>query len=160
MGVLQSALSEGRSFFALPQSVKKDYIADDLNHGYRPMGREFWVSADRPDLNECFVIWGDRVDLVPGADALSGLVKAWADYRRVLDPLVEQVTGHLARHFGSRSAPGFDAPVFAWTGTSTGTGTGTETSAGAGTGTGAPVDLRESIRTNPSAFGLPDVPNL
>ncbi|MGG8710474.1 hypothetical protein ACQ88U_37755 [Streptomyces lividans] len=64
-------------------------MSEDMNHGYRPMGQEYSVSAERPDLNECFALWSDRSDMVPGADRLGQLLQAWAAYRAVLDALVK-----------------------------------------------------------------------
>ncbi|WP_371599958.1 2-oxoglutarate and iron-dependent oxygenase domain-containing protein [Streptomyces sp. NBC_00564] len=105
--LLESALAGGRAFFALPAAVKAQHVSEDMNHGYRPMGREYSVSIDRPDLNECFALWSDRTDLVPGAERLGGLLQVWAAYRAVLDGIVEGVVTGLARHFGCESALAF-----------------------------------------------------
>ncbi|MET8081362.1 2-oxoglutarate and iron-dependent oxygenase domain-containing protein [Streptomyces sp. NPDC005303] len=105
--LLRSALAGGRAFFALPESVKAQHVSEDMNHGYRPMGQEYSVSAERPDLNECFALWSDRSDMVPGADRLELLLEAWAAYRTILDDIVEGVVTRLARHFGGACAPAF-----------------------------------------------------
>ena len=104
---LRAALSAGERFFEQPVEVKMRHSSPDLNHGYRPLGREYSVSPDRPDLNECFVIWNDRTDLFGSPEEVEYLSRAWACYRALLNPLVEQTVTALARRFGGGRAPAF-----------------------------------------------------
>ncbi len=105
--LLQGAFSAGKQFFVNPRDVKGRYSAADLNHGYRPMGHEYSVSPDRPDVNECFVIWRDRKDLIPHADELGWLLTPWAAYRELLDQVVEEVVTLVAKNFGDYHVPEF-----------------------------------------------------
>lgn len=105
--VLAAAFDAGGEFFARPREAKARHISVDLNHGFRPLGKEYSVSADRPDLNECFVVWGDRIDLIPAAEDLGNLLEAWSAYRTMLGELVESVVGGLAERFGGGRAPDF-----------------------------------------------------
>ncbi|MET7808448.1 2-oxoglutarate and iron-dependent oxygenase domain-containing protein [Micromonospora chersina] len=101
---LARALGAGRAFFALPADRKTQHASADMNHGYRPLGREFSITPDRPDLNECFTIWHDRLDLIPRSADLPELTEAWGRWR---DSLVEMVDGSL------RSLPGTSAAIAA-----------------------------------------------
>jgi isopenicillin N synthase-like dioxygenase len=50
--------SLAQQFFSLPEQVKLQSSSTDYNRGYRPVGQEYSQSAERPDLNESFSIWG------------------------------------------------------------------------------------------------------
>ncbi|MFF3518336.1 2-oxoglutarate and iron-dependent oxygenase domain-containing protein [Streptomyces sp. NPDC002573] len=65
--LLHQVLGASRQFFGRPVGEKERYVAVDFNFGYRPLGREFSVSAERPDLNDCFTLWHDRLDLIPNS---------------------------------------------------------------------------------------------
>ena len=104
---LAGALDAGRRFFTLPADRKARYASTDMNHGYRPLGREFSITPQRPDLNECFTIWHDRLDLIPHSADLPELTEAWRRWRDSLVELVDGVLAELARHFGSDRSPAF-----------------------------------------------------
>ncbi|MFG2109681.1 2OG-Fe(II) oxygenase family protein [Micromonospora chersina] len=104
---LARALDTGRAFFALPANRKTQHASADMNHGYRPLGREFSITPDRPDLNECFTIWHDRLDLIPHSADLPELTEAWGRWRESLVEMVDGILAELARHFGSDRSPDF-----------------------------------------------------
>lgn len=104
---LASALRSAASFFGLPSHTKSGCSTADFNHGYRPLGMEFSVSADRPDLNECFTLWSDREDLIPNAPDATELIRALGAWRTTTAPFIGKLIDALAQSFGSRSGPAF-----------------------------------------------------
>ncbi|MGW4420935.1 2OG-Fe(II) oxygenase family protein [Streptosporangium sp. NPDC004631] len=110
--VLQSALARSREFFGLPMEAKRRHSSHDLNFGYRPIGIEYSISPDRPDLNECFTLWNDRVDLVPGAESLTALMDSLLAWRGLLVPFVTDVITHLAGTFGDMEPSTFAAASY------------------------------------------------
>ncbi|MEV7598061.1 2OG-Fe(II) oxygenase family protein [Kitasatospora sp. NPDC089797] len=110
--LLHRALAESRVFFAHPTEHKFRYSTGDFNFGYRPLGREFSVSADRPDLNDCFTLWHDRLDLIPHAAELPGLTDALLAWRRHLAGLVADTVGEIAARLGEHRAPAFETASY------------------------------------------------
>ena len=109
---INSAIAAGLRFFQLPAAVKLRFRTADLNHGYRPMGHEYSISADRPDLNECFAVWNDRTDLIPQGPEIAEIADSWADFRRLVADLVESVIAPLAHYFGAPDYPDFESASY------------------------------------------------
>ncbi|MDH6139334.1 MULTISPECIES: isopenicillin N synthase family oxygenase [Kitasatospora] len=109
---LNEALARSRTFFARPAEDKARHSTADLNFGYRPLGHEYSISADRPDLNECFTLWSDRVDTIPAAADVGDLTAALLAWRAELVPLVAEVIGELARYFSGGHPPDFAAASY------------------------------------------------
>ncbi|MFI9589345.1 2OG-Fe(II) oxygenase family protein [Nonomuraea sp. NPDC052265] len=105
--LLQEAITRSRAFFGLDAQVKKRHTSSDLNFGYRPMGVEYSISPDRPDLNECFTLWADRLDLIPAAEELAPLTDALLGWRGFLVPFVGDIVRHVADAFGDVTPPDF-----------------------------------------------------
>jgi isopenicillin N synthase-like dioxygenase len=110
--VLHRVLSESRLFFGRPAAMKERYTAADFNFGYRPLGREFSVSAERPDLNDCFTLWHDRLDLVPNSAEIPELNEALLAWRAYLSALVADTVGEVAAQMGGHQAPPFEAASY------------------------------------------------
>jgi len=107
--VMAAALDAGRAFFAKPQDDKARYGSDDNNYGYRPLGVEYSATPDRPDLNDCFAMWSNRLDLIPNSEELSEFTDALLSWRDLGGALVAGVLDSLAAHFGAATAPTFSA---------------------------------------------------
>ncbi|HEX8496950.1 MAG TPA: 2OG-Fe(II) oxygenase family protein [Actinomycetales bacterium] len=105
--LLAGALLAARVFFAADARAKRRHSSADFNYGYRPMGVEFSVTPDRPDVNECFTLWSDRLDLIPGSGDLLPLTDALAAWRDVVAVVVQDVLDGLAATFPGARAPGF-----------------------------------------------------
>ncbi|MER7210332.1 2OG-Fe(II) oxygenase family protein [Streptosporangium sp. NPDC000239] len=110
--LLATALDECRRFFSLPDATKARYSSADCNFGYRPLGMEYSITADRPDLNDCFTLWSDRLDLVPNSAELTSLTDALLAWRNHLSALVSDVVGHVAGIIGDAQAPSFEAASY------------------------------------------------
>lgn len=109
---LHHALTECRAFFSEPSAVKAQHSSGDLNFGYRPLGHEYSITPDRPDLNECFTLWSDRLDLIPAADQLTYLTHALLTWRGVLVDLVSSVLNMVAESFAALDVPAFAAASY------------------------------------------------
>jgi isopenicillin N synthase-like dioxygenase len=109
---LASALDEARAFFRQPEQFKLSHASDDRNYGYRPFGIEYSITPDRPDVNECFTLWSDRLDLIPAADEIEPLTTSFQQWRDVLVPLVHDTITEVARQYGAPSCPDFEAASY------------------------------------------------
>ncbi|MER5319539.1 2OG-Fe(II) oxygenase family protein [Streptosporangium roseum] len=105
--LLQRSVERSREFFGLQDEAKRRHASSDRNFGYRPMGVEYSISPDRPDLNECFTLWADRLDLIPEVGKLAPLTEALLGWRDFLVPFVSDVIEHLAGTFGELPPPAF-----------------------------------------------------
>ncbi|MGN6607460.1 MAG: 2-oxoglutarate and iron-dependent oxygenase domain-containing protein [Jatrophihabitans sp.] len=105
---LRNAIDTANAFFDQPIEYKDAHGSTDHNYGYRPLGIEYSVSPDRPDMNEVFTLWASRLDLIPHADEIPALTGAFLDWRDVLAPLVGAVLDEVARSYGADRAPEFE----------------------------------------------------
>ncbi|MFG2006147.1 2OG-Fe(II) oxygenase family protein [Spirillospora sp. NPDC048911] len=110
--ILSEVLRQGRSFFSRSLEAKSRYSAEDPNFGYLPMGKEYSISPERPDLNERFALWSDRVGTIPNSAEIMPLTGALLSWRDVLIPFLEKLFHGLARHFGSDATPTFKAASY------------------------------------------------
>ncbi|MFJ9846717.1 2OG-Fe(II) oxygenase family protein [Kitasatospora sp. NPDC101155] len=110
--LLHRLLGESRLFFGRPTEEKSRYASTDFNFGYRPLGREFSVTADRPDLNDCFTLWHDRLDLIPNSTEIPELTEALLAWREYLSVIVAETVGEVAAQLGGHKAPPFEAASY------------------------------------------------
>ncbi|MCX4784007.1 hypothetical protein [Streptomyces sp. NBC_01264] len=102
------ALAELRThaarFFSQDEETKLRHGSGDFNFGYRPYGRQYSVSPERPDMNSSFTYWANDPARVPGheADSVAPFLKALGAYWRVAADAADQVLTGLADHFGYR----------------------------------------------------------
>jgi isopenicillin N synthase-like dioxygenase len=54
---LEDIRSQSSAFFAKPKAEKQPFAAPGCVEGYRDIGPEYSMTADRPDLNESFSVW-------------------------------------------------------------------------------------------------------
>jgi isopenicillin N synthase-like dioxygenase len=104
---LDAAVEGTVQFFTKPAEFKNAHASADYNYGYRPFGVEYSITPDRPDVNECFTLWGDRLDKIPDAETISDYTGVLSDWRDALAPLVRGVLDQLARSCGGAAAPDF-----------------------------------------------------
>ncbi|MFE5595631.1 hypothetical protein [Streptomyces sp. NPDC056549] len=102
------ALAELRTqaarFFTQDEKTKLRHGGDDFNFGYRPYGRQYSVSPDRPDMNSSFVYRADDPTAIPyhKADTIAPFLTALGAYWRVAAAIADQVLAGLASHYGYR----------------------------------------------------------
>ena len=95
--LLAAAQREAAAFFDLPAERKTRHSSADENFGFRRMGKEYSISPDRPDVNDCFTLWSDRLDLIPHADEIPQLLRALSALRDAFGPLVRGCLEQIAR---------------------------------------------------------------
>ena len=98
---LTSLLNEATSFFGRPQAAKESCSSPDGNHGYRAMGREYSITPDRPDVNESFSLWSDRLDLTSNHEELGSFGRSLLAWQETVTGISRAILGGLAEHFGS-----------------------------------------------------------
>lgn len=85
---IAAVLRAASDFFALDLPDKARHASADQNFGFRRMGTEYSVSPERPDVNDCFTLWSDRLDLIPEAQLIPQLTSALLELRAELMPIV------------------------------------------------------------------------
>ncbi|MFG2844257.1 hypothetical protein ACGF12_13945 [Kitasatospora sp. NPDC048296] len=100
--VLAELRTQAAWFFTQDEETKVRHGSRDFNFGYRPYGRQYSISPDRPDMNSSFTYWADDPTKVPGheADTVAPFLKALGAYWRVAADAADQVLTGLARHYG------------------------------------------------------------
>jgi isopenicillin N synthase-like dioxygenase len=109
---LAEVLRQGRSFFSRPVDTKSRYSADDPNFGYLPMGQEYSITPERPDLNERFALWDDRVGRIPHSSEIKSFTDALLTWRDIIVPFVAELLNRMAVHFGATEGPAFEAASY------------------------------------------------
>lgn len=109
---LDNLVTRCQEFFRQPAEVKKRHLSEDPNHGYRSIGLEYSSTPERPDLNEAFALWSDRVDLVPRHDEIGELIDAILSWRSVLVSTVKDLLVELASGYEEGLAPSFQAASY------------------------------------------------
>jgi len=98
---------ESERFFRLPFEAKASHQSSDFNFGYRPFGRQYSVSPDKPDMNESFTFWrGDR-NTVARNGRLNKFMSALEHYQRIVSQVSGAVLDALAEHFSTRNSVRF-----------------------------------------------------
>jgi isopenicillin N synthase-like dioxygenase len=100
--------AELAQFFDLGDEAKLKYACPDFHYGFRPYGRQYSATPDRPDLNESFAYWFDRPELVPGHGEIEPLLSAMHEYWAVLAELSRIALSGIAGRFGSDGEIGFE----------------------------------------------------
>lgn len=102
--VLTALRTQAARFFTQDETTKLRHGSDDFNFGYRPYGRQYSVSPDRPDMNSSFTYWANDPAKVPGheADTVAPFLKALSAYWRVAADAADEVLAGLADHYGYR----------------------------------------------------------
>ncbi|MFE0138464.1 hypothetical protein ACFWY6_44050 [Streptomyces sp. NPDC059037] len=88
-------------FFTQDEGVKRTHGSDDFTYGFRPYGRQYSISPDRPDMNESFTYWADNPATVPHHDApsVTPFLQALHDYWAVAAGITENVLTDLSAHY-------------------------------------------------------------
>ncbi|MGW0827049.1 hypothetical protein [Streptomyces sp. NPDC002845] len=91
-------------FFTQDEAVKRSHGSDDFTFGFRPYGRQYSISPDRPDMNESFTYWADNPATVPHGEAptVAPFLQALSDYWAVAAAITENVLADLAAHYGQQ----------------------------------------------------------
>ncbi|KAF2111585.1 hypothetical protein BDV96DRAFT_603169 [Lophiotrema nucula] len=79
----------------------------DNYYGYRPFGVEHSIIPERPNMNECFTVWSDQMDLIPSAQNIPDLINSFLGWRDALAPFVKGILDEIARSFSATAAPSF-----------------------------------------------------
>jgi len=101
---VRAAASE---FFGRPEAEKRLHGSDDFIFGFRPYGRQFSITPDRPDMCESFTYWSDDPSLIPGNNELLPFVGALRAYRATMADLTGSILDQLAAHYSYQSALDF-----------------------------------------------------
>jgi isopenicillin N synthase-like dioxygenase len=107
-GTVRRAIATAVEFFDRPEEEKRKHGSDDHNYGYRPFGIEYSITPDRPDMNEVFTLWSDRMDLIPNVDDIPELADGFLAWRDMLAPLVAETLAEVAKACGAETAPPFE----------------------------------------------------
>ncbi|MEV4560029.1 hypothetical protein AB0K51_23980 [Kitasatospora sp. NPDC049285] len=112
--VLAELRTQAARFFTQDEETKLRHGSDDFNFGYRPYGRQYSVTPDRPDMNSSFTYWADDPAKVPGheADSVAPFLKALGAYWQVAAEAADQVLAGLADHYGYRDNLQFRASSY------------------------------------------------
>ncbi|WP_331733665.1 hypothetical protein OG948_60115 (plasmid) [Embleya sp. NBC_00888] len=94
-------------FFRQDEAVKRTHGSIDFNYGFRPWGRQYSISPDRPDMNESFTYWADRPATVPDHDAhtVAPFLAALGAYWDVTARITADALAGIAAHYGGHSEP-------------------------------------------------------
>ena len=101
----QDALFSGSEIFMLyarSDTEKRTYGSEDFNFGFRPYGRQYSVTPDRPDMNESFTYWADNPETIPRHGEIASFVSALRAYRTTVAEAAEAISAQLAAHFPAR----------------------------------------------------------
>ncbi|KAJ4289567.1 hypothetical protein N0V90_010896 [Kalmusia sp. IMI 367209] len=104
---LHSAIQNTVDFFRRSLEQKILHSTTDYNHGHRPFDIEYSKVPDRPDMNECFTMWSNRLDLIPKAELIPKLTRSLLDWRDALIPMVKSLLDDIAKTFSADARPSF-----------------------------------------------------
>jgi isopenicillin N synthase-like dioxygenase len=94
-------------FFGRSEAEKQNYGSDDFIFGFRPYGRQFSITPDRPDMCESFAYWSDDPRLIPRHDELGSFISAVSAYRATVAEVTTAVLHQLAAHYAYSSVLDF-----------------------------------------------------
>jgi isopenicillin N synthase-like dioxygenase len=94
-------------FFRRSEADKRPYGTDDFNFGFRPFGRQFSITPDRPDMCESFAYWSDDPSLIPHHARIESFIGALRAYRAAAAGLTADILDGLAAHYGYASTLDF-----------------------------------------------------
>jgi len=96
---LAKVLQSAGDFFDRPLEDKHAYSSQDGNHGYRTFGVEYSITPERPDVNESFSLWSDRLELIPRAADLGEFGNLLLAWQEIVATTSEAILESLARSF-------------------------------------------------------------
>jgi isopenicillin N synthase-like dioxygenase len=96
---LARAREEAARFFGRPEAEKRAYGSADFNFGFRPYGRQYSQTPDRPDVNESFTYWADALEAIPGHGDIAPLLRALSAYRATAAELAAAILGQFAERY-------------------------------------------------------------
>jgi len=99
--------AEAARFFARNDTEKRAYGSEDFNFGFRPYGRQYSVTPDRPDMNESFTYWADNPEKIPRRGEIASFVSALRAYRATVAEAAAAILAQLAAHFSYPSVLSF-----------------------------------------------------
>ena len=94
-------------FFSRDEGDKVSFGGADVNFGYRPYGRQYSITPDRPDMNESFAFWGRDAARLPRGNDIPDLVRTLRRYRETM----ACIAGELLAQFAARFAYGDGADL-------------------------------------------------
>jgi len=96
-----AVLAAAHDFFAQPDVAKAAACDPPTAEGYRPLGAEYSIAVERPDLNESFSVWMQNVDRAfpETAGAAADLQAALLDLAVPLMGIAQTLLSHLAARF-------------------------------------------------------------
>jgi isopenicillin N synthase-like dioxygenase len=97
--VLTKVLQAAGDFFDRPLDHKHVYSSQDGNHGYRMLGVEYSITPERPDVNESFSLWSDRLNLIPLATELGEFGSLLLAWQEIVATTSAAILTSLARSF-------------------------------------------------------------
>jgi isopenicillin N synthase-like dioxygenase len=92
---------EAAAFFAADESVKLRYSLPNRISGYRPHAYAHAGDPYKPDLNDSFIYWKHRREMLPHHDEIASLLDAFEAYRVMLARIVSDLVASLRSHYGS-----------------------------------------------------------
>jgi isopenicillin N synthase-like dioxygenase len=108
--LLQQVLEAAPEFFGRDLDAKLRHAGQNKNFGYRQLGLEFSRAAERPDLNESFAVWSDRLDLIPMHLMVGPLLRHIVRWQERLQEVVAEILARLVEVLGGQ---GHKPPRFA-----------------------------------------------
>jgi isopenicillin N synthase-like dioxygenase len=103
-------IAAAADFYAKPLPEKRHFAAPSVVEGYRDIGLEYSLQADRPDLTESFSLWNRNRH----HDQMVGWLRdcpLYLELRRTIDALKPQVAA-LFQAMAGYWAPGTEGPRF------------------------------------------------
>ncbi len=102
---LAALRNEASKFFSQAEGTKRGHGSEDFNFGFRPYGRQYSISPDRPDMNESFTFWADNPATIPGHDAttVAPFIRPLRAYWTVAADIAEDILASVAAWYGEPS---------------------------------------------------------
>jgi len=107
-GSLADLLAAMSDYFGQSSQDKLKNMSPDFNFGFRPFGRQYSITPDRPDLNESFTYWADDPSLIPRSAEIADFVAALSGYRRCVAGIAGALLSAAAVRFGSSHRVAFE----------------------------------------------------
>lgn len=101
--LLSGLHTEAKRFFASPDSAKRQHMRGDFNFGFRPYGRQYSITPERPDMNESFAYWADDPTLVEKSAEIPGFISALRSYWALVESVAQGVIAECARRLDAPS---------------------------------------------------------
>lgn len=99
--LLSDLHTEARNFFASPDSAKRQHMRGDFNFGFRPYGRQYSITPERPDMNESFAYWADDPTLIEKSEEIQSFISALRNYWALVESVAQGVIAECARRLNA-----------------------------------------------------------